>query len=148
MPILFLPCTLLQIITPFKDGRLDDWEVAEGLLDHALKWVVKIPTPCSSLQAMLAPPGYGVLARHCCTAGALLLRWVITVCVLCASWLTAGSKCGLPLRATPSCWQSLPSTAKRPARRPQNCCLRSINRQVECSCMLAGQCRRALCQPC
>ena len=26
-----------QVVTPFQDGMLADWEVAEGLLDHALK---------------------------------------------------------------------------------------------------------------
>lgn len=26
-----------QVVSPFKDGILQDWEAAEGLLEHALK---------------------------------------------------------------------------------------------------------------
>lgn len=29
--------TLLQIVSPFKDGILNDWEAVDGILDHALK---------------------------------------------------------------------------------------------------------------
>ena len=28
---------LPQIVSPFKDGILSDWEVADGILEHALK---------------------------------------------------------------------------------------------------------------
>ena len=30
-------CTAVQVVSPFQDGILSDWEVAEGLLQHALK---------------------------------------------------------------------------------------------------------------
>lgn len=27
------------MVSPFKDGILNDWEAVDGILDHALKWV-------------------------------------------------------------------------------------------------------------
>jgi hypothetical protein len=37
LPLLPLLPALLQVVSPFQDGILSDWEVAEGLLQHALK---------------------------------------------------------------------------------------------------------------
>ncbi|KAL4856209.1 Actin-related protein 4 [Chlorella vulgaris] len=52
----------MEIITPFKDGRLDDWEVAEGLLDHALKQQMRLAT--ESHPIMLAEPSFNSKAAR------------------------------------------------------------------------------------
>lgn len=46
----------MEIVSPFQDGIISDWEAAEGLLEHALKQQMRLDT--SSHPVMLAEPSF------------------------------------------------------------------------------------------
>ncbi|KAI7838059.1 hypothetical protein COHA_008142 [Chlorella ohadii] len=46
----------MEIVSPFKDGILNDWEAVDGILDHALKNQMRLAT--DSHPIMLAEPSF------------------------------------------------------------------------------------------
>lgn len=100
----------VQMASPFKDGILSDWEVADGILDHALK-----------CEAAWAAHGHVAVFAWGCRTDALslcsrLACEPLRTALLCnavlkpdaaaashAAGCAAGSRCGLPQTATQSC---------------------------------------------
>ncbi|PSC76499.1 Actin-related 4 isoform C [Micractinium conductrix] len=46
----------MEIVSPFQEGVISDWEAAEGLLEHALKQQMRLDT--ASHPVMLAEPSF------------------------------------------------------------------------------------------